>query len=114
MIADSGLAPCIPTDFQRILRPNRDLIEPRYLFWRLRHDWAEGLTRDYSKKTTNITNLSVKDYIAREIRVPSPTDQRLLLSQVSAFEIALSAVSAELSALGTLRSSLLADVFRGN
>jgi type I restriction enzyme S subunit len=114
VIAGPGLPPSIPTDFQRLLRPNRDLVEPRYLFWRLRHDWAEGLTRDYSKKTTNITNLSVNDYIAREIRVPSLADQTHLLSQMSAFELALSAVSVELSALRSLRSSLLADVFGGD
>ncbi|MHB1594783.1 MAG: restriction endonuclease subunit S [Streptosporangiaceae bacterium] len=114
VIAGPGLPPCIPTDFQRLLRPNRDLVEPRYLFWRLRHDWTEGLTRDYSKKTTNITNLSVKDYIAREIRVPSLVDQAVLLSRVSTFQIALLAVSAELSALRSLRSSVLADVFGEN
>lgn len=114
VIAGPGLPPCIPTDFQRLLRPNRNLVEPRYLFWRLRHDWAEGLTRDYSKKTTNITNLTVKDYIARKIRVPSLADQTHLLSRVNAFEIALSAVSAELSTLGSLRSSLLADFFGGD
>ncbi|MGH3220522.1 MAG: restriction endonuclease subunit S [Streptosporangiaceae bacterium] len=114
VIAGPGIAPCIPTDFQRLLRPNRDIVEPRYLFWRLRHDWTKGLTRNYSKKTTNITNLSVKDYIAREIRVPSLADQNLLLSRVSAFEIGLTSVSAELSAFGALRSSLLADIFGRN
>jgi type I restriction enzyme S subunit len=114
VIAGLGLPPCIPTDFQRLLRPDRERVEPRYLFWRLRHDWVAGITRDYSKKTTNITNLSVKDYIARQIPVPTLAAQEVLLSEVNAFEIAISAAATELSDLRTLRSSIFTDIFGGN
>jgi len=113
VIAGSELEPCIPTDFQRLLRPDRDRIDPKYLFWRLRHDWAAGVTRDFSKKTTNISNLSVKDYVARKIQVPSTDEQVRTLQCVSTFEVALGVVAADVVALDTLRSSLFGEIFGG-
>ncbi|GGY03886.1 restriction endonuclease subunit S [Streptomyces tanashiensis] len=113
VIADGELAPCIPTDFQRLLRPNRDVVEPRFLFWRLRHDWAAGVTRDYAKKTTNITNLSVKDYIARSIAVPSIAEQTHLLGRVTSFEDTLTRVAGERSKLDVLCRSLHDEIFGG-
>ncbi|GAA2314646.1 hypothetical protein Scani_48160 [Streptomyces caniferus] len=113
VIAHGELAPCIPTDFQRLLRPNRKVVEPRFLFWRLRHDWVAGVTRDYSKKTTNITNLSVKDYIARSITVPSIADQTHLLGRVTSFEDTLTNVAEESSKLDVLRRSLHDEIFGG-
>ncbi len=114
VIAVSGLLPCIPTDFQRLLRPNSDLVEPRYLFWRLRLDWLDGLTRDYSRRTTNIANLSVPDYLARDLVVPSRKEQRELLADVRAFDSARAKLADEAAAVAALRSSLLADFFGGN
>ncbi|MGW9050560.1 restriction endonuclease subunit S [[Kitasatospora] papulosa] len=113
VIAHGYPAPCIPTDFQRLLRPNREVVEPRFLFWRLRHDWVAGVTRNYAKKTTNITNLSVKDYIARSIAVPSIADQTHLLGRVSSFEDTLTSVAAERSEIDVLRRSLHDQVFGG-
>lgn len=113
VIAHGELAPCVPTDFQRLLRPNREFVEPRFLFWRLRHDWVAGVTRDFAKKTTNITNLSVKDYIARSIAVPSIEDQVRLLSCVTSFEKTLTSVAGERSEIGMLRKSLHGEIFGG-
>ncbi|MFE7312907.1 restriction endonuclease subunit S [Streptomyces sp. NPDC057555] len=113
VVARGELAPCVPTDFQRLLRPNPEVVEPRFLFWRLRHDWAAGVTRDYAKKTTNITNLSVKDYIARSIAVPSLANQIQLLGRVASFEDTLASVIMEKSELAALRRSLHEETFRG-
>ncbi|MDI5979271.1 restriction endonuclease subunit S [Amycolatopsis magusensis] len=114
VIAGAGLAPCIPTDFQRLLRPNSALIEPRFLYWRLRFDWLQGITRNYSRRTTNITNLSVRDYLARKLVVPELKEQQCLLEELVIFEEARMALTAELENLTKLRSSVLADIFRGD
>jgi type I restriction enzyme S subunit len=107
VIAGSGLSPCVPTDFQRLMRPDPALVEPRYLFWRLQHDWNQGLTRDYSRRTTGITNLSVKDYIARVIQVPGRAEQVDLVQRADAVETAVRAGEEELAHLRVFRSTLL-------
>lgn len=114
VIAGTDLLPCIPTDFQRLLRPNGDLVEPRYLFWKLRLDWLDGLTKSYSKRTTNIANLSVPDYIARDFVVPTRQDQLELLADAQALESALSKLADEATAGDDLRSALLTEIFGGN
>jgi type I restriction enzyme S subunit len=107
VIAGQGLRPCVPTDFQRLMRPDPTLVEPRYLFWRLQHDWNQGLTRDYSRRTTGITNLSVKDYIARVVRIPVRTEQIDLVRRADAIEMAMSAAGNELAHFSAFRSTFL-------
>jgi type I restriction enzyme, S subunit len=111
VIAGPDLPNCIPTDFQRLIRPNVRLIEPRYLFWKLRLDWHMGLTRSYSKRTTNIINLSVPDYLDRKLRIPARDEQMRLIENVDAFTRALSEIDSELAAVGSFRSAVLADIF---
>lgn len=114
VIAGPDLPASIPTDFQRLLRPDLAQVEPRYLFWKLRHDWAVGETRSYSRRTTNITNLFVPDYIAREMVLPDRAIQLDLLASVGVIEESLATTSVERLALEALRSSLLVEVFGGD
>ncbi|QNG19240.1 restriction endonuclease subunit S [Rhodococcus triatomae] len=107
VIAGEGLSPCIPTDFQRLMRPDPEKVEPRYLFWRLRHDWSTGLTRAFSRRTTGITNLSVKEYIARRVSVPSREDQKALVEAADIVDANITAIKNELAGLRTFRSALL-------
>ncbi|MCT7293880.1 restriction endonuclease subunit S [Rhodococcus sp. PAE-6] len=106
-IAGPNLEPCVPTDFQRLMRVDPEKALPRYVFWRLRHDWVSGLTRAYSRRTTGITNLSVKDYIAREIPVPSLHEQTGIVERAEAVEALISALNAEAVGLRQIRASLL-------
>ncbi|MEE2061539.1 restriction endonuclease subunit S [Rhodococcus artemisiae] len=109
-IAGPELEPCVPTDFQRLMRVNPEKALPRYVFWRLRHDWASGLTRNYSRRTTGITNLSVKDYIAREIPVPSMEEQAGLIESVEAVDALVTALRAEIASLRHVRAGLLSGL----
>lgn len=113
VIADGDLPACIPTDFQRLLRPDSEAVEPLFLFWKLRSDWLDGATRDFSKRTTNIANLSVPAYLERTITVPSRSDQLRLISDADAFERALSAVSLEHATSNQLLATLVDEIFGG-
>jgi type I restriction enzyme S subunit len=113
VIAGPDLPHCIPTDFQRLLRPDPHLVVPHYLYWRLRHDWAAGAPRDFSKKTTNISNLSVTPYLARKIRLPARTDQVKVLARIEDFEAAKTAVAAKAAAVANLQNGISASVFGG-
>ncbi|NKZ15511.1 hypothetical protein HGA11_31530 [Mycolicibacterium septicum DSM 44393] len=113
VIAGDVVGACIPTDFQRLLRPAENLVEPRYLFWRLRRDWLAGVPRDYSKRTTNIANLSVKQYLARKISLPAKDAQLEVLDRISEFQTALATLNDEANALGAFNSALLDMIFGG-
>lgn len=114
VIAGPDLQPCIPTDFQRLLRPDPRLIDPRYLFWQLKYDWIFGRTLDFSRRTTNITNLSVKDYLARVIRVPPRDHQLRVLEDVERFENAIALIDKEILDLAAVRTVFLAECFGGH
>lgn len=107
VIADKVSAQSVPTDFQRLLRPDTAKIEARYLFWRLQSDWNTRETVKYSRRTTGITNLSVKDYIAREIAVPSRGEQVRVVAVAESIEATSHLLGAELAALRTVRAGLL-------
>ena len=110
VIAGPGLEPCVPTDFQRLMRVDPEKALPRYVFWRLRHDWASGLTRNYSRRTTGITNLSVKDYIAREVSVPSMAEQAGLIESAEAVDALVVTSRAEAASLRRVRAGLLSGL----
>lgn len=110
VIAEDKLAPCVPTDFQRLMRPDVEKIEPRYLFWRLQFDWNSGLTRAYSRRTTGITNLSVMDYIGRDIPVPSRVEQLNLVVTADAINASITASKTELADLRAFRPVLLSSL----
>ena len=107
VIAGSGLKPCVPTDFQRLLRADPEKVNPRYLFWRLRFDWSQGVTKNYSRRTTGITNLSVRDYVAREIPVPDLIRQVETVALADAIDVRIASATSEKAALCALRSAVL-------
>lgn len=113
VIAEGVLADCIPTDFQRLIRPNSAFVEPRYLFWKLRSDWLEGATREFSKRTTNIANLAVPAYLDRAMRVPPRGEQLRLVADAGRFEQTLHQISVEVKTATALRSALLAELAGG-
>lgn len=110
VIARPGLEPCVPTDFQRLIRVDREKALPKYVFWRLRHDWQSGLTRNYSRRTTGITNLSVTDYIAREVPVPSLDEQAELVGRAEAVESLVVTLRTEANRLRKVRAGLLSGL----
>lgn len=114
MIAGPDLPDTIPTDFQRLLRPDKNLVEPAYLFWKLRLDWLTGVTRDYARRTTNISNLAVPEYLARTLIAPPRHDQLALVDQVGQLLGAVDRADREAEALVLLRGSVLAEAFGGN
>ncbi|SEH02377.1 type I restriction enzyme, S subunit [Nonomuraea solani] len=110
VIAGSDLEPCVPTDFQRLIRVDPQKVSPRYVFWRLRHDWASGLTYSYSRRTTGITNLSVKEYIAREVPLPALEEQTGLTESAEAVDALVATLRTEAVRLRQARAGLLAGL----
>jgi type I restriction enzyme S subunit len=113
VIAPAGTEPCVPTDFQRLLRPNPDLVDTNYLFWRLWFDWKSGCTVHYSRKTTGITNLDVGSYLDRPMALPQLQEQRFLAETWGAMSIHIDTMTDEVNALSNVRNCLLQSMLDG-
>ena len=113
VIAPAGTDPCVPTDFQRLLRPNPALADPDYLFWRLWFDWKSGCTVHYSRKTTGITNLDVRSYLDRPMVFPQVQDQRFLSETWGAISKHSAVLNEEVSTLLDVRKCVLQSTLDG-
>ena len=71
-----GLYLC--NNFTQILRPDRNLIVPRFLFYTLRAKYEMRVTESMYNKTTGIQNLKMSLYMAMPVTLPPlPTQQRI-------------------------------------
>ena len=112
--ADRPLPDVVPTDFMRLLRVDKALIEPRFVYWWLWARYQRGDTRAFQSKTTNIRNLSVPSYLDLPISVMPRADQRLVINLGEAFTEATGAADRVAASLSTLRSALLSDLLSGS
>lgn len=67
--------PYLCNNFTTILRPNKNLIYPEYLFYHLFYLYQNHRTEKYQNKTTGIINLKLDDYLEEKLLVPSIDDQ---------------------------------------
>ena len=71
-----GLYLC--NNFTQILRPDRNLIVPRFLFYTLRAKYEMRVTESMYNKTTGIQNLKMSLYMAMPVVLPPlPTQRRI-------------------------------------
>lgn len=113
VIASGEEGTCVPTDFQRLLRPDPDVVLPRYLFWRLWCDWRAGVTLGYSRRTTGITNLSVPNYLDRLLTLPQRTEQESIVMAADSVAEVIAATAQCITGLARLRTSLLTGLLSG-
>jgi type I restriction enzyme S subunit len=73
-------------NFLARLRPDRNLVDPEYLFYQLWQFHSFGLTTSYQKQTSGIRNLETKRYLALPIRVPALQEQRRIADLLSRAE----------------------------
>ena len=62
--------PTVCSNFMQLMRPNRDVLIPRFLMWHLVNAHITGVTASLQTATTNIRNLKMKDYW--EVRLHTP------------------------------------------
>ena len=57
----------VANNFILVLRPNQNLIRPKYLFYQLKHKYESGEIRNCYNQTTGIQNLKVATYLNKHI-----------------------------------------------
>lgn len=69
-------------NFTSVLRPNRNVVHPKYLFYRLYKAHKEGRTLRYQNKTTGIINLKLEDYLNDTLEIPENIEDQLSIVTV--------------------------------
>lgn len=117
-----GLVPELPdastcSNFMQLMRPRRDLVDPRFLHLYLQTFYLRGETEPMQKASTNIRNIKASEYIRTEVPVPDMTTQLRLIQSVETVAAScarLDEATADAARRGSvLRRALLDAAFSG-
>jgi type I restriction enzyme S subunit len=89
-------------------------VSPYWVSLHTESTYGRSYFRVAAKRTSNLASINKTQVSAFPIGLPGAKAERSALEAVGHFDAALTAVESEIKALGTLRSSILSDVFRGN
>lgn len=93
-IIDSSPHPIIPASFCRLIRPNKDIVSPRWLYYYLQHWWNEGGTWEYQNQSTGISNFQFKLFSEKfYITLPTLPEQHAIAEVLSALDEKIAASS---------------------
>ena len=96
------------------LRPNKELVDCKYLFWQLHGMYEAGRFADCYNKTTGIQNLQKKSYFAKEINVPSKEKQQKIVCELDTIQSAIDNKKQQLSLLDEAVKSEFVEMFGEN
>jgi type I restriction enzyme S subunit len=63
------------SNFIHLLRPNSEVVRPRYLFWALHELHSSGIIERLQTQTTQMRNLEIRDYLCAKLPLPSLIEQ---------------------------------------
>ena len=79
--------PVIPASFCRLVRFNRDVIDPRYAYYALQEMYVSGRAALYEQQSTGISNFQFEYFLDSEvIRVPPLEEQRAIAHVLGALD----------------------------
>lgn len=74
--------PFLCNNFTSVLRPNKKLVYPKYLFYRLFEGHKEGRTLKYQNKTTGIINLKLENYLQEKLDIPDDLQDQIHIANI--------------------------------
>ena len=96
------------------LRPNTELVFPKYLFWHLHGMYEAGCFSDCYNKTTGIQNLQKKTYFSKDINLPSKEEQQKIAAHLDTIQSAIDNKKQQLSLLDEAVKSKFVEMFGEN
>lgn len=86
-LLDQHEFPTIPASFCRLIRPDKAVVDPRYLGYWLRDMFVQGRTWGYQVQSTGLANFNVETFLDREVvRTPAIQEQRRIAGVLGAFD----------------------------
>ena len=96
------------------LRPNTELVFPKYLFWQLHGMYEAGRFSDCYNKTTGIQNLQKKTYFSKDINLPSKEEQIKIAVHLDKIQSAIDNKKQQLALLDEAVKSEFVEMFGEN
>ena len=93
------------------LRPNTEIVFPKYLFWQLHGMYEAGRFSDCYNKTTGIQNLQKKTYFSKDINLPSKEEQIKIAAHLDKIQAAIDNKKQQLSLLDEAVKSKFVEMF---
>jgi type I restriction enzyme S subunit len=97
--------------FISTLRPNREKVEPRYLYYWFSSDQIQATVRSFGRQTTNISNLDIARCLALPVPLPSVSEQRRIVQVLDGVDALRAKRRQAVSLLGDLARSIFLDMF---
>lgn len=100
------------SNFIQRLRPNPNVISPKYLHRYLKSTLARGVINEMQRTTSGLRNLKVQEYSAQHIPIPYPNDPTRSLAEQRRIVERLEALLGEVREMRKLQAEIEADVGR--
>ena len=117
VVANTLTCPAVSSNFVTRIRPNHDLVLPRFLLYVLAHLQACRRNIPSIKQTTGIQNLDERDYFNNYIALPPLDEQCALVAWLDDYSTsirrAIDQANSEIALIVDYRSRLIADVVAG-
>ena len=111
------IVPTVCANFMQLLRPNTQLVEPRFLHLYLHFFHLAGRTEAMQTASTNIRNIKASEYVQLDVPVPTLVEQRRIVEtledHLSRLDAAADYASAAHRRINSLRRSQLDRLFGG-
>ncbi len=98
-------------NFSSILRPNTEIVFPKYLFYSLLFNHKIGKTLRFQNKTTGIINLKLDSYLESKIPIPPIDDQTRIATLLSKVESLIARRKKSIADLEKLLKSTFLEMF---
>ncbi|WP_214803453.1 restriction endonuclease subunit S [Exiguobacterium sp. ERU656] len=99
-------------NFTSILRPNTEIVEPKYLFYLLFNLYQQRKVMKYQNNTTGIINLKLDQYLTgTEIIIPNKKIQKKIIEILDSVSILINKRLIELTMLDELAKSVFGEMF---
>jgi type I restriction enzyme S subunit len=101
------------SNFVQILKPNNNICNSYYLFYRLLYNFKNNLTEKYQQRTTGIINFILKEYFNEYIPLPPLPEQHRIAEILSQIDQAIEKEQAYKEKLERIKKGLMEDLLTG-